>query len=191
MSLDGKNDECVKKTSDVDEFTIYESRIYYSETVLHTDEDTYGSLKSMDLDGGTQKTIAKDESYSFGSETNMFVIDSDYIYFKQDDSIYKVNINSSEISKIIDDAELLGIADGYLYYNGDYKGEFALFKMNLKDNSKTFVREDIIYEILGTKDDNMLFVANYKDRDECYSDGIYISGMDIKNEICLGGYLVT
>ena len=87
MSLDGKNDECVKKTSDVDEFTIYESRIYYSETVLHTDEDTYGSLKSMDLDGGTQKTIAKDESYSFGSETNMFVIDSDYIYFKQDDSI--------------------------------------------------------------------------------------------------------
>ena len=140
MSLDGKNDECVKKTSDVDEFTIYESRIYYSETVLHTDEDTYGSLKSMDLDGGTQKTIAKDESYSFGSETNMFVIDSDYIYFKQDDSIYKVNINSSEISKIIDDAELLGIADGYLYYNGDYKGEFALFKMNLKDNSKTFVR---------------------------------------------------
>ena len=191
MSLDGKNDECVKKTSDVDEFTIYESRIYYSETVLHTDEDTYGSLKSMGLNGGTQKTIVKDESYSFGSETNMFVIDSDYIYFKQDDSIYKVNINSSEISKIIDDAELLGIADGYLYYNGDYKGEFALFKMNLKDNSKTFVREDIIYEILGTKDDNMLFVANYKDKDECYSDGIYISGMDIKNEICLGGYLVT
>lgn len=191
MSLDGKNDECVKKTSDVDEFTIYESRIYYSETVLHTDEDTYGSLKSMGLNGGTQKTIVKDESYSFGSETNMFVIDSDYIYFKQDYSIYKVNINSSEISKIIDDAELLGIADGYLYYNGDYKGEFALFKMNLKDNSKTFVREDIIYEILGTKDDNMLFVANYKDRDECYSDGIYISGMDIKNEICLGGYLVT
>ena len=180
MSLDGKNDECVKKTSDVDEFTIYESRIYYSETVWHTDEDNYGSLKSMDLDGGTQKTIAKDESYSFGSEKNMFVIDSDYIYFKQDYSIYKVNINSSEISKIIDDAELLGIADGYLYYNGD-----------LKDNSKTFVREDIIYEILGTKDDNMLFVANYKDRDECYSDGIYISGMDIKNEICLGGYLVT
>ena len=191
MSLDGKNDECVKKTSDVDEFTIYESRIYYSETVWYTDEDTYGSLKSMDLNGGTQKTIAKDESYSFGSEKNMFVIDSDYIYFKQDYSIYKVNINSSEISKIIDDAELLGIADGYLYYNGDYKGEFALFKMNLKDNSKTFVREDIIYEILGTKDDNMLFVANYKDRDECYSDGIYISGMDIKNEICLGGYLVT
>lgn len=34
-------------------------------------------------------------------------------------------------------------------------------------------------------------VANYKDKDECYSDGIYISGMDIKNEICLGGYLVT
>ena len=191
MSLDGKNDECVKKTSDVDEFTIYESRIYYSETVWHTDEDTYGSLKSMDLNGGTQKTIVKDESYSFGSETNMFVIDSDYIYFKQDYSIYKVNINSSEISKIIDDAELLGIADGYLYYNGDYKDEFALFKMNLKDNSKTFVREDIIYEILGTKGDNMLFVANYKDRDECYSDGIYISGMDIKNEICLGGYLVT
>lgn len=181
----------MKKTSDVDEFTIYESRIYYSETVWHTDEDTYGSLKSMDLNGGTQKTIAKDESYSFGSEKNMFVIDSDYIYFKQDYSIYKVNINSSEISKIIDDAELLGIADGYLYYNGDYKGEFALFKMNLKDNSKTFVREDIIYEILGTKDDNMLFVANYKDRDECYSDGIYISGMDTKNEICLGGYLVT
>ena len=181
----------MKKTSDVDEFTIYESRIYYSETVWHTDEDTYGSLKSMDLNGGTQKTIAKDESYSFGSEKNMFVIDSDYIYFKQDYSIYKVNINSSEISKIIDDAELLGIADGYLYYNGDYKGEFALFKMNLKDNSKTFVREDIIYKILGTKDDNMLFVANYKYKDECYSDGIYISGMDIKNEICLGGYLVT
>lgn len=73
----------------------------------------------------------------------------------------------------------------------DYKDEFALFKMNLKDNSKTFVREDIIYEILGTKNDNMLFVASYKDKDECYSDGIYISGMDIKNEICLGGYLVT
>lgn len=188
MSLDGKNDECIKKSNCVNDFTIYKSRIYYGETFFNDDdnygclESSYSYLKSMDLNGKTEKTISKN------GEIAKFVIDSDNIYFEQYDSIYKININTSKTTKIIKYGELLGIVDGYLYYNGNEKDEFALFKMNLKDNSKTLVKKGGIYKILDVNGDKLLFLDSYKKKDQCYSEAIYLSGMDFRNEVCLGGY---
>lgn len=67
MSLSGKNDVCINDSEYISQFTIYNSNIYYIDVDYTGNRDYYEeyySLKSMDMNGDSQKTIFEGEKDS-------------------------------------------------------------------------------------------------------------------------------
>lgn len=193
MSLDGKNDVCINDSECISKFIIYKSNIYYIDVEYKNYQDDYEeyySLKSMDMNGDSQKTIFEKEENSIDG----LVAYSDDIYFNQNDCIYKTQIGSSEKKQVLQYASIIQIYDGYIYYI-DMIEDDGVFIMNLKDKTKTCLVE-VSYgmEELQISNGYLIYSGGYESEDENdrrpYNRAKYFCKFDGKDRILLKGYFI-
>ena len=129
MSLSGKNDKCIKKSSKIEDFTVYKSKIYY---IGYNDYES--NLYTMSTSGGKSKVMIYGIDYS----STGIKIYSDYIYFNYGYDIYKTKINSTKKTKVVSNAEIKDVSGGYVYYTVEGYESESLYKMKLSNRAKTF-----------------------------------------------------
>lgn len=195
MSLSGKNDVCINDSEYISQFTIYNSNIYYIDVDYTGNRDYYEeyySLKSMDMNGDSQKTIFEGEKDSI---INGLVAYSDDIYFNQDDCIYKIKIGSSEKKLVLQYSSIMQISDGYMYYIDMLEDE-GVFIMNLNDKTRTCLME-VAYgvEELQISNGYIIYSDGYESADENerapYNMAKYFCKLDGKDRVLLKGYVRT
>ena len=143
MTLSGSSEKCIKKSSSIEQFIIYKSYIYY------TNSGTRGKyyLRRMPISGGTSKVMLSfDATCPMPDNLKAY---NDYIYFNFDeDNIYKIKTTSTTKYKVVSDAILEDLYGGYIYYtvyNFDKDCEY-LYKMKLSTKTKTRImkKDDIV-----------------------------------------------
>ena len=127
MSLSGKSDSCVKKTSTVSDIAVYKSNIYY----VNGSSKYY--LRKTNLSGSTSKILT-----STYNRIDTLRIYSDYIYFNSNNNIYKIKTTSTSKYRVLSNAELKDLSSGYIYYQTPEFSYYSLYKMNLSSKSKTY-----------------------------------------------------
>lgn len=128
MSLSGKNDVCINDSEYISQFTIYNSNIYYIDVDYTGNRDYYEEyycLKSMDMNGDSQKTIFEGEKDSI---INGLVAYSDgymyYIDMLEDEGVFIMNLNDKTRTCLMEVAygvEELQISNGYIIYSDGYE----------------------------------------------------------------------
>ena len=131
MSLSGKNDKCILKSDDIVDLAIYKSKIYY---IKYSDNGCY--LYNISTSGGKSKRMFGNSKAYIES----IKIYSDYIYFNYGENIYKAKINSTKKTKVISNAMLKDVSEGYIYYTTQGDDSQSLYKMRIKNKAKTFIK---------------------------------------------------
>lgn len=186
MSLSGKSDTCVKKTSTVSDIAVYKSNIYY----VNGSSKYY--LRKTNLSGSTSKILTS--TYN-GIDT--LRIYSDYIYFNSNNNIYKIKTTSTSKYRVLSNAELKEVNNGYIYYqisesmsSYPYMISSYLYRMNLSSKSKLYLDVANLFcdvsvssgymiytyhDYLGNPPENNTFkcFCTTKGRDEVYLGGYY------------------
>lgn len=131
MSLSGRSQKCVKKTTTVSEFKVYKSNIYY---ITHGNSTGKYYLRKTNLSGSTSKVMTT--SYDGMSNLNIYY---DYIYFNvgYSDYIYRIKTTSTKKSIFMEDAYIKDISNGYLYYvtNDYYYDTYDLYKIKISNST--------------------------------------------------------
>ena len=181
MNLDGSNNVYVKKMSNVIDFTVYKSRIYYC---------TMGSkyyLKRMTLSGGSTTTIASSSSrWIYGLKGY-----SGYIYFDYGDDIYRVKTNSTAEKRYISDAELGDISNSYIYYIVDKNGSDYLYKKKIGSSTRTYVTKKDLISDVNVSSGYILMNYHLLYTSSDYNSRVYICTTSGKSGKVLAKYYVS
>ncbi len=162
----GEYSDCNAKISDMylclDNFQIYDGKIYYMATDLSGDKDKQNNLylKRLSLDGSKREIV-----FTFKNKdiVDWFLYDG-YLYYqtniKFDESLnkeytqsgcfYKINLNSKEESKFIDFAETMGIYGGEGSLRNIYDG-YMYVTLSGFNNKKVYERVVKGKEIKGSE----------------------------------------
>lgn len=135
MSLSGSSDKCIKKSSTINEFIVYKSNIYYTNSGTSSNY-----LRRIPLAGGTSKIMV---SGSYIPE-NLKAY-SDYIYFNYNNSIYKIKTTSTTKSKVASSVHMMDLASGYVYYTADKNSSCYLYRMKLSTKAKTYIMKNDLF----------------------------------------------
>ena len=180
MSLSGKNDKVVKKSSIVEEFIVYKSKIYYT-AMSETSYNCY--LYSMPITGGKAKIIMRTTE---GLPTNLIAY-SDYIYFnwggdEENYDLYKIKTNSTKKIKVTSKADLEDIYDGYIYYTVEKGLKLDAYKMKISNKKKTKIKtnEEIISGFY-VEGGYMIMCVNYDNPNTKDNIGVYLCDTNGKN----------
>ncbi|MDY4574344.1 MAG: hypothetical protein SPD90_04755 [Intestinibacter sp.] len=178
MTLSGSSEKCIKKTSSLNEFIIYKSNIYYTNT--GTKDKDY--LRRMPIAGGTSKIM-----FSFDHDIcSVYSLKAynDYIYFNfldgsnGDEIIYKIKTTSTTKYKAVTTGGVNGFLDlmdlnsGYIYYSlyNREKDCAYLYRMNLSTKAKTLImKKDYIVDATVSSG-YMIVTYNYFDENAGYID---------------------
>lgn len=178
MTLSGSSEKCIKKTSSLNEFIIYKSNIYYTNT--GTKDKDY--LRRMPIAGGTSKIM-----FSFDHDIcSVYSLKAynDYIYFNfldgsnGDEIIYKIKTTSTTKYKAVTTGGVNGFLDlmdlnsGYIYYSlyNREKDCTYLYRMNLSTKAKTLImKKDYIVDATVSSG-YMIVTYNYFDENAGYID---------------------
>lgn len=183
MSLSGKNDKCIKKSSTMNEFIIYKSNIYY---VNSSKGVSY--VRKMSLSGKSTKIMTSNKHYT---PDNLRAY-SDYIYFNSDGGIYKIKTTSTKKILVLSHSEFTEVSDGYIYYNAWIDEEHNFYRMKLSNKSKTLIFKNIV----GVVDTNiggsyMISKVYYDNEDEYENTAKYLCNTNGKNKVVLKRYFTS
>ena len=183
MSLSGKNDKVVKKSSIVEEFIVYKSKIYY---IIYSDNGCY--LYNISTSGGKSKRVFGNSKAYIES----IKIYSDYVYFNYGENIYKAKINSTKKTKVISNATLKDVSEGYIYYTTQGDDSQSLYKMRIKNKAKTFIKKQKFeFGDVTVEGGYILMTLYYRlDADSEYDAAEYLCNTNGKNGKLLKTYFV-
>ena len=153
MSLSGSSDKCIKKSSSINEFIVYKSKIYYT---------NYGTksnyLRRIGLTGGTSKIMSSGTYIPQNLKAY-----SDYIYFNYNSHIYKIKTSSTSKSRIISNAQLMDLSSGYVYYTTYKSGYCYLSRMKISTKAKTDLLKTELWFSDVQADSGYMIVTYYYD----------------------------
>ena len=163
MSLSGKNDTCVKKTSTVDNFIIYKTNIYYT---TYSDSTNKNYLRKTNLSGSTSKILVSCSGFKISGLKSY----SGYIYFNYGKDIYRIKTSSTTKSKFISNAGLNDIYNGYIYYTVRKSYKDYLYKMNISSKTKTYIMKNFCLDVIDIENGYMLMdvATDSNSIDNCY-----------------------
>lgn len=178
MSLLGKSDTCVKKTSTVTDIAVSKSNIYY----VNGSSKYY--LRKTNLSGSTSKILT---STCNGIDT--LRIYSDYIYFNSNNNIYKIKTTSTSKYMVLSNAELKDINNGYIYYVTSDSISSYLYKMKLSSKSKIYLDSATSICDVNVSSGYIIYTyheyLSYPPENNTFKWFCTTKG---SNGICLGGY---
>ena len=126
MNLDGTNPELVSKTG-TGFLGVTEKYIIY-DVPIEGEEESFETW-IMDLDGNNAKVLIP------GLKLTHVNIENDNVYYLEDDSIFKININTGETKDVLySGIYLLNVYNNYAYffsYIDDREYRVGLYRMNL------------------------------------------------------------
>ena len=164
MSLSGTNNVCVKKTSTVYDFIVYQSNIYY---ITYSGSTNKNYLRKTNLSGSTSKILTSTSGFKISSLSAY----SGYIYFDYGRDIYRIKTSSTTKSKFISNASMMDFYNGYIYYTVNKYDMDYIYKMNLSTKTKTYItKKDFVLNIDVAKG---YMLIDYSTRDS-YSDNCFI-----------------
>lgn len=163
MSLSGKNITAIEKSSDIYDFIVYKSNVYY----ISYDNKIY--LKKATLSGKLLKKIK-----FYHEEYGNLKAYSNYIYFDYGGGIYKIKTNLTSKSKVLSNASLIDVDNNYVYYTNSDSVTQNIYKMNLNSKKKKFIYAE-------NRIDN-IYVCNGYIIMSCYLD----AGMGVTNDAFKG-----
>lgn len=164
MSLSGKNVTSIKKASEISDFIVYKSNIYY----ISCDNNKY-YLNKTTLSGKLLKKIK-----FYHEEYGNLKVYSNYIYFDYRGGVYKIKTNLTSKSKVLSNASLIDVSNNYIYYSNSDSVTQNIYKMNLNNKKKKFIYGD-------NRIDN-IYVCNGYIIMSCYLD----AGMGVTNDAFKG-----
>lgn len=183
MSLSGKNDKCILKSDDIVDLAIYKSKIYY---IIYSDNGCY--LYNISTSGGKSKCMFGNSKAHIES----IKIYSDYVYFNYGENIYKAKINSTKKTKVISNATLKDVSEGYIYYTTQGDDSQSLYKMRIKNKAKTFIKKQKFEFGDVTVEGGYILMTLYYhlDADSEYDAAEYLCNTNGKNGKLLKTYFV-
>lgn len=183
MSLSGKNDKCILKSDDIVDLAIYKSKIYY---IIYSDNGCY--LYNISTSGGKSKCMFGNSKAYIES----IKIYSDYVYFNYGENIYKAKINSTKKTKVISNATLKDVSEGYIYYTTQGDDSQSLYKMRIKNKAKTFIKKQKFeFGDVTVEGGYILMTLYYRlDADSEYDAAEYLCNTNGKNGKLLKTYFV-
>lgn len=183
MSLLGKNDKCILKSDDIVDLAIYKSKIYY---IIYSDNGCY--LYNISTSGGKSKRMFCNSKAYIES----IKIYSDYVYFNYGENIYKAKINSTKKTKVMSNATLKDVSEGYIYYTTQGDDSQSLYKMRIKNKAKTFIKKQKFeFGDVTVEGGYILMTLYYRlDADSEYDAAEYLCNTNGKNGKLLKTYFV-
>ena len=129
MNLNGNNKTCIISSSNIVDFKVYKSHIYY---VYYTDSShsyIYRISTSGKNDTQLIRATHSDSQYSI----NCCYVYHGYLYFTSNGGFYKYNIYSGKLTKFRNSTGyIVGVDNGYLYYI--YSNH--IYKLGLSSNKR-------------------------------------------------------
>ena len=183
MSLSGKNDTCVKTTSTVSDFTVYNSNLYY---ITNNEKTKKSYLNRVSLSGKSSKTLASG-SYFTIEHLNTY---SGYVYFNLGRNIYRVKSSSNTKSKFLSNADILDFSNGNVYYTVRKNYNDYLYKMNLSSKSNKFIMKNFSIAYVSVLKNYMLIDYSTDSRDY-YNSFVYLYTTDGKVVKKLNSYCIV
>ena len=116
----------------------------------------------------------------------------DYIYFNYGENIYKAKINSTKKTKVISNAMLKDVSEGYIYYTTQGDDSQSLYKMRIKNKAKTFIKKQKFeFGDVTVEGGYILMTLYYRlDADSEYDAAEYLCNTNGKNGKLLKTYFV-
>lgn len=185
MSLSGTKQQLVKKSTTVSEFVVYKSNIYY---VTYSNSTGKNYLRKTNLYGSKSK-IMTTSSYGISG----LIIYYDYVYFNSgyyDDNIYRIKTSSTKKYRYLEDAHLMDISNGYVYYtmNDYYYDTYYLCKIKINKSINSYLITNYGPIESAYVSQNSMLVTYFVDDD--YYANTYLSIFDTNgdNENILNTY---
>ena len=128
MNLDGSNKKAIKSSSDIYDFKIYKSNIYYK---------TSKNIYKIDLKGKNNKKImdADDKDIFAIYQGNIYY--NKFNYDKKTDNIYKFNLKTKKSTKVMSNALGFDVSNGYVYYTKNKENTIvSIYRMKISTNKK-------------------------------------------------------
>ena len=183
MSLSGKNDTCVKTTSTVSDFIVYNSNLYY---ITNNEKTKKSYLNRVSLSGKSSKTLASG-SYFTIEHLNTY---SGYVYFNLGRNIYRVKSSSNTKSKFLSNADILDFSNGNVYYTVRKNYNDYLYKMNLSSKSSKFIMKNFSIGYVSVLKNYILIDYSTGSRDY-YNSFVYLYTSDGKVVKKLNSYCIV